>query len=37
MVKDSSQLKGTFFLVMMLGVLTVLAWLKIFGLYLSRQ
>ncbi|MGE5704469.1 MAG: cytochrome c oxidase subunit 2A [Clostridia bacterium] len=36
-MKDNSNLKGTFFLVMVLGVLMIVSWFSIFGLYLSRQ
>lgn len=35
-MKDGSQLKGTFFLVMVLGVKIILSWWVIFNLYLSR-
>lgn len=36
MMKHGDQLKGTFFLVMVLGLLIILSWWSIFELYLRR-
>ncbi|MDT3416625.1 hypothetical protein QO009_002505 [Brevibacillus aydinogluensis] len=36
-MKNDRQLAGSFFLVMVLGVLMILGWVSIFDLYLSRQ
>jgi hypothetical protein len=35
-MKDESQLRGTFLLVMILGALIVACWMGFFELYLSR-
>jgi hypothetical protein len=36
-MKGDGQLRGSFFLVMVLGVLMIVGWWVIFDLYLSRQ
>lgn len=35
-MKNDSQLRGTFFLVMVLGLMMIWSWYQVFVLYLSR-